>query len=80
MTAKKLNEFRPEPAIKRVLRHRKSHAYFKHGDWTADVQDADHFEDVVQVAETCVQYSLNDVEVALRLGTSNCDVFCTEIR
>ncbi len=65
--------------IKRVLRHRESKAYFKNGSWTRNAAEADDFSDIVQVAEACVRYGLNDVEVALRYG-ANCDVFCTPIR
>jgi hypothetical protein len=80
MAAKRLEGFVPEHAIKRVLRHRESKAYFKHGSWTHSPQDADSFDDVVQVAKACIQYGLNDVEVALRFEAATCDVFCTPIR
>jgi hypothetical protein len=80
MVAKMLSDFEPDLGIKRVLRHRESKAYFKHGSWTHRAEDADSFEDVVQVAETCVRYGLSDVEMALRLEAGNCDVFCTRIR
>jgi hypothetical protein len=80
MVAKKLEGFGHDLEIKRVLRHRESKAYFKDGGWTRNAKDADSFEDVVQVAETCVRYGLSDVEVALRYETGNCDVFCTAIR
>jgi len=80
MTAKKLNEPFHEFGIKRVLRHRESKAYFKEGGWTRSAEEADNFSDVIQVAETCVRYGLNDVELALRFETANCDVFCTPIR
>lgn len=80
MVAKKLVEFGNDLEVKRVLRHRGSKAYFKNGGWTHSAQEADNFEDIVQVAEACVRYGLSDVEMALRLETGNCDVFCTGIR
>jgi hypothetical protein len=66
--------------IKRVLRHRASQAYFKDGAWTRNAEEADCFEDVEQIAETCLRYNLSGVELALRLQAGKCDVFCTAIR
>lgn len=66
--------------IKRVLRHKKSHEYFKDGDWTDNPKEASCFSDVVEVVEICTRYGLNDVELALRFETAECDVFCTTIR
>ena len=80
MVAKKLDESLREQGIKRVLRHRESKAYFKDGGWTQSAEEADSFSDVVQIAETCVRYGLNDVELALRYEAASCDVFCTPIR
>jgi hypothetical protein len=65
--------------IKRVLRHRDSREYFKDGGWTNNPNEADCFSDVVEAAEICARYRLNDVELALRFETG-CDVFCTPIR
>jgi hypothetical protein len=80
MPGKKLQGVGADLGIKRVLRHRESKAYFKNGGWTCNAEEADSFEDVVQVAEACVRYELSDVEVALRFEAANCDVFCTSIR
>jgi hypothetical protein len=67
-------------AIRRVLRHRESHAYFKAGGWTSNPEEADSFSDVVEVAEACARYGLNDVELALRYDSARQDLFCTPIR
>lgn len=80
MAAKKLDEPGNDPSIRRVLRHCESKAYFRNGEWTQDPEDAEHFPDVMQVAEACVRYGLSDVEVALRFQAANCDLFCTSIR
>jgi hypothetical protein len=80
MAAKKFEAFGSDLGIKRVLRHRESKAYFKDGAWTGNAEEADNFEDGVQVAEACVRYGLSDVEMALRFQMANCDVFCTRIR
>ena len=80
MAAKKLNDFGTVTRVKRLLRHRESRAYFCNGQWTGNPEEADNFCDVVQMAEACVQYGLSDVEMALRLQTANCDLFCTPIR
>jgi hypothetical protein len=66
--------------IRRLVRHRGSREYFKHGGWTNDPQEADSFSDVVEVAQTCAQYGLSDVELALRYASGGHDVFCTRIR
>lgn len=80
MAAKSLNPTFQEPAIRRVLRHRESKAYFTHGGWTGNAEEAENFTDVVQVAEACVRYGLSDVELALRFEASTGDLFCMPIR
>ncbi len=76
MTAKTLEE----RTIKRLLRHRASREYFKEGGWTTNPQDAKSITDVVEAAETCNRYGLNDVELALRYEAAGADVFCTQLR
>ncbi len=80
MSAKTLNGENPDTTVRRVLRHRRSQEYFKAGGWTQNPEEADTFADVVEVAETCAKYGLNDVELAVRLDRAGCDVFCTPIR
>ncbi len=79
MSGKTLNS-NQEKTIKRVLRHRGSRAYFKDGGWTDNADEADSFSDVVEAAEICARYGLNDMELALRFDSGACDVFCTPIR
>jgi len=69
-----------ERTIKRFLRHRASREYFKNGQWTSNPAEASSFSDVIEIAETCARYDLNDVEMALRFESSSSDVFCTPIR
>jgi hypothetical protein len=66
--------------VRRFLRHRASHTYFKDGGWTADPAEANTYSDVLEVAEACARYRLSDVEVALRYERSSCDLFCTPLR
>jgi hypothetical protein len=80
MSAKTLNETTEERTIKRFLRHRGSREYFKEGGWTSNPEEARCFTDVVEVAETCARYGLNDVELALRYTQGTADLFCTPIR
>jgi hypothetical protein len=77
MAARRFN--RNGPAVKRVLRHKDSHEYFKEGSWTTNPNEADSFADSVEVAETCSRYQLTDVELALRFE-AGCEIFCTSIR
>jgi hypothetical protein len=80
MSAKVLTEFNEVKAIKRVLRRAGSREYFRQGAWTPDPDEADNFSDAVEVAETCAEYGLTNVELALRFGTGAGDFFCTTIR
>jgi hypothetical protein len=79
MSAKRING-NEQKTIKRVLRNKSSREYFKDGGWTANPDEANSFSDVVEVAETCTRYGLNDVELALRFHLGGGDVFCTTIR
>jgi len=80
MSAKTITGSLEENSIKRFLRHRESHQYFKDGGWTRDPHEAHSFSDVVEAVETCARYGLNDVELALRYDTGACDLFTTPIR
>ncbi len=79
MSAKTLQSAQDQ-TVKRVLRHRSSREYFKNGGWTSNPEEADSFDDVVQVAQTCARYGLSDVELALRYAAAGHDLFCTPIR
>lgn len=80
MSARTLSSTSVETGIKRLLRDRESQAYFKDGAWTRNADEASSFSDVVEVAETCAQYGLKNVELALRCDVASCDFFCTTIR
>jgi hypothetical protein len=80
MSAKMLDQQGEGTVMKRYLRHKQSREYFKDGGWTSDPAEARNFEDVIEVAQTCAHYGLNDVELALRCEAEGCDVFCTPIR
>ena len=80
MVAKKLAEPLTGQGIRRLLRRRESQEYFKDGGWTPNPDEADHFGDVVELAETCVRYDLNGVELALRYRAASCDLFCTPLK
>jgi hypothetical protein len=80
MSAKTLHSAAAEQTIKRLLRHRASRTYFKNGDWTSNPDEASSFLDIVEAAEVCARYGLNDMELALRFDRGANDVFCTPIR
>lgn len=80
MSAKDFNGTLQDRTIKRLLRHRQSREYFKHGGWTSNPEEADTFADVVEAAQICAQYNLNNVELALRYQAGASDIFCTPIR
>jgi len=50
---------------KRVLRHRRSRAYFKEGTWTRDINQATEFPSAREVAETCLRHHLSNVDLIL---------------
>ncbi len=71
------NEIAEKP-VRRVLRRRGTQDYYKDDGWTNNPEDARNFSDVLEAAQTCVQFGLNDVELALRVESE--EVFCTAIR
>jgi hypothetical protein len=77
---KSLGETVQERSIKRFIRSKESREYFKNGEWTSNPDEANSFSDVVEAAEICARYGLNNVEVALRFDSCKSDVFCTNIR
>ncbi len=67
-------------AIKRVLRSRDSHQYFDGQGWTDNPEEAKSFTDVVEAAGLCAQLGLSNVELAVRVRSASCDLFCTPVR
>jgi hypothetical protein len=80
MSGKMLSQCADAQQVKRLLRRRGSLEYFKNGGWTEDPEEARSFTDAVEIAEACAQYSLVDVEVALRYNAGTNDLFCTTVR
>lgn len=50
----------------RLVRHRRSRAYFKDGRWTEKAESATNFGDIQDVVEACLRYQLTDVELVMR--------------
>ncbi len=67
-------------AIKRLLRDRQSQQYFDGQGWTDNPEEAKSFTDVVEAAEWCAQLGLSNVELAVRVRSASCDLFCTAVR
>jgi len=80
MSAKILYNSTNEKPIKRLVRHKQSKEYFRDGQWTKNPQEASSFADVIEAAQVCARYGLDDVELALRIDSESCDVFCTPLR
>ena len=74
----KSNSIHQERA-KRILRHRSSNEYFKEGAWTDNPEEATNFEDIVEAAETCSRFGLQNVELAVRLSAHASDMFATAL-
>ena len=66
--------------VSRLLRHRFTRKYFIQGGWTENPDDAQVFFDALEAAQTCAQYRLTDMELALRVRSGTCDIFSTRIR
>ena len=66
--------------IKRVLRNRDSHQYFDGHGWTDNPEDAKSFADLVEAAGLCGRLGLSNVELAVRINSASCDLFCTSVR
>ena len=80
MSAKTVQGAIEEKPIKRVLRNRTSAAYFADGGWTQNPAEARSFSDVVEAAQACARYGLDDVELALRHEADAADIFCVQLR
>jgi hypothetical protein len=73
-----LNDNTREVRVKRLLRRQNTSEYYAEGGWTDNPEQARTFSDVVEAAETCARLGLNDVELTLRVKSS--DLFCTPLR
>lgn len=50
----------------RLVRHRRSRAYFENGRWTENAERATNFPNLEEVAQVCLKYQLTDVELVMR--------------
>ncbi|HEY5912784.1 MAG TPA: hypothetical protein VJA21_19460 [Verrucomicrobiae bacterium] len=50
----------------RLVRHRRSRAYFENGRWTENPARATNFPNLQEVVAACVKYQLADVELVMR--------------
>jgi len=64
----------------RLLRHKRSNAYFTGTGWTRDPSQAKCFGDVLHAARECAQNRLKDVEFIVRAGHSGPELFQLQLR
>ncbi len=64
----------------RLLRCTRTNRYFSGGGWTEHLESAKVFNDVMEVARACVQHGLAEVELVLRAGAGNAELFATPVR
>jgi hypothetical protein len=70
-----VNNSSPEHFPIRLLQHKQTHLYYKSpGDWTASVEEAEHFTDLSSAATLCRHQRLDDVEVVLNFGLPSYDI------
>ncbi len=78
--AKAVGELHPTRAIRRLVRHRATRQYYKEGGWTLNPDEATEFLDALEAAQLCARHRLTDVELALWVGSGDCEIFCTPMR
>ncbi len=64
--------------VTRRLRRKDTHEYFKADGWTTKPEEAAVFDNCMEAAQTCAQYKLTDVELAVHVEEQ--EVFSTEMR
>jgi hypothetical protein len=69
-----------ERVVRRYIRRRDTHEYFKGDGWTPNPNEALNIADAVEAAEICVRHNLTGVELTMRVSAESHDVFCTPIR
>jgi hypothetical protein len=50
----------------RLVRHRRSRAYFQDGRWTENPEAATNFPNIEEVVQACLKHRLSDVELVMR--------------
>jgi hypothetical protein len=65
--------------VRRLLRCRRSRAYFSDGKWTDNPSEARHFGSAREVAEACIRHALKDVELVLQF-TGHTKELCVPVR
>jgi len=76
--AKTLDALSEKKRVVRLLRRRETQQYFRDDGWTSNPAEAKSFSDVVEVAEACAKFRLEDVELTLRVDHCEAsDLFCT---
>ena len=73
------NENLQEQTVKRLLRRIDTAEYFNGDGWTENPAEAQIFCDALEAASTCARLKLTNVELALRVESGACDVFCTSM-
>ncbi len=66
--------------IRRVLRHKLSKQYCTGSGWTQDLEQARLFRDSLEAVQFCLDCSLAEVELVLRLKGGIADLYCRELR
>ena len=66
--------------LRRLLRHRPTHTYFKDGGWTANAEEAHNCSDILEAAQICARHGLSEVDLILRIEGATSDVFSTPLR
>jgi len=59
--------------VKHLIRNPKSKQYFNHGQWTADVQEAQDFRTIETARAVAIQCGLNNVELIQQAGAESSD-------
>ena len=66
--------------VVRLLRCRNTRRYFTGEGWSEDPEFAQLFPYEFGAVRACVSNQLDNVELVLRVGGSQTDIFCTQVR
>ena len=66
--------------VARLLRCRQTQRYFTGQGWSEDPARAEVFEDPLEAVRACLSHDLQNIEMVLRIGGTQVDLFSTKVR
>jgi hypothetical protein len=66
--------------VARLLRCRETQRYFTGQGWSEDPTRAEVFDDPLDAVRACLSHDLQNIEMVLRVGGTQVDLFSTTVR